>query len=72
MGNKGVMVTVDASSSNFENYRSGTLSCPNGYFTHEVHLVGWTSTQWIIKNSWGRYWGLNGYAYINQNTNYDC
>ena len=35
---------------------------------HEVSLVGWgndgTSEYWIMRNSWGSYWGENGFARI--------
>lgn len=31
---------------------------------HAVLLVGYNSTHWFIKNSWGTSWGNNGYGYI--------
>jgi len=30
---------------------------------HAVALVGYTTTGFIVRNSWGRYWGDKGYAY---------
>lgn len=39
---------------------------------HAVLLVGFTSTYWIIKNSWGAGWGDKGYIYINRDPNKNC
>lgn len=38
---------------------------------HFVLVVGYDDKgNWIVKNSWGMAWGMNGFAYIDQE--YDC
>jgi hypothetical protein len=50
-------------------YEHGTTSSVN----HGVLIVGWDdevcdSGAWIIKNSWGTGWGIDGYCYIKYGT----
>ncbi len=43
-----------------------------GYPNHGITIVGWDDNlgpngAWIIKNSWGRDWGIDGFAYVAYN-----
>ena len=64
---------------NFLAYRSGVFydrTCV-GRVNHGVLVVGYGTDSvagdfWIVKNSWGPYWGENGYIRMARNTVYDC
>ncbi len=61
-----VSVTVSASGA-FGSYRSGVYNaCNSGGTNHLVALVGWNDDDqaWILKNSWGKSWGDQGYMRI--------
>ena len=72
-----ISVGIQANEPAFKLYKSGVLSsaCDSRFINHAVLVVGYatSSTQqdyWIVKNSWGTDWGINGYVYIargNQN-----
>jgi len=64
-----ISVAVDAAK--WSSYRSGTYSCSGRVsLDHGVLLAGSYSGYWIIKNSWGTSWGLNGFMQLSK-TN-DC
>ena len=66
-------IGVTASDPNFmyAGSNGGVFNCPSGQtIDHTILLVGYNSTYWFVKNSWGPYWGNQGYAYINRSS--DC
>jgi C1A family cysteine protease len=53
----------------FGSYTGGCYDETCSEINHGVVIVGWDDTMcgdgaWIIKNSWGPDWGVNGYMYI--------
>ncbi|KAF2074616.1 hypothetical protein CYY_004086 [Polysphondylium violaceum] len=53
----------------FQAYKTGTFNCATKYTTtnHIVLLVGYNPSgdYWLIKNSWGTWWGQSGYMKLN-------
>jgi C1A family cysteine protease len=54
-----VSVIVDAH--NWQFYSGGIFTNCGTSLDHAVLLVGYDSSSWIIKNSWGEQWGESGY-----------
>jgi len=51
----------------FQAYKSGTFTgCQNGTVNHAIILCGWDDAKgaWLLKNSWGTGWGINGFMWI--------
>ena len=66
-----IPVGINSDSYQFELYRNGILKptdCGKN-IDHAVLVVGYTPTYWIVKNSYGQYWGDNGYFYLQRGTN---
>lgn len=77
-----ISVGIDASHPSFQMYRRGIYSekkCSSKRLDHGVLVVGYGSEQnaakgdyWIIKNSWGTSWGMEGYFEMARNKNNMC
>ncbi|NXE97724.1 CATL1 protein, partial [Menura novaehollandiae] len=77
-----VTVAVDASSRNFQFYRSGIFTCPSDkkQLNHAMLLVGYDTAQmgkcnvsyWILKNSWSEGWGEKGYMFLQKDAGNQC
>lgn len=70
-----IPVGVDSSSLNFELYKKGIIKeihCGKK-IDHAVTVVGFGIDKniryWIIKNSWGKHWGENGYFKLERDRN---
>ncbi|CAF3915986.1 unnamed protein product, partial [Rotaria magnacalcarata] len=70
--NATLLVSIDATSFNFLEYSGGIFqdqTCSSTSIDDVLQLVGYGQNEmnepfWIVKNSWGRNWGENGYIRI--------
>merc|ERR1719433_2280008 len=75
---------MDSSYIEFGQYVRGTIWRPENDITgrqakgefdfdHEVLIVGWGKEEetpyWIVKNSWGSFWGQDGYFFLEMGRN---
>jgi hypothetical protein len=61
----GPVSTTVAVDSKFSSYSGGIFE-DTGYrsLNHATNIVGWGKDYWIMRNSWGKGWGENGYMRI--------
>jgi len=60
-----VSVAIEADQRGFQSYKSGTFSGLCGTkLDHGVLAVGYGDGYWIVKNSWGATWGMDGYIQL--------
>ncbi len=68
-------VCVDAST--WQNYKGGVITKCGTSIDHCVLITGFDTVVWngisydiwIVRNSWGTNWGINGYVWIQRNVN---
>ncbi|KAH1063663.1 hypothetical protein J1N35_028650 [Gossypium stocksii] len=75
VANQPISVAIEGHGQDFIYYSSGVFTgdCGNT-LSHAVTIVGYGISEegldyWLIKNSWGKTWGENGYMRIQRNVN---
>lgn len=74
IANHGAVSCCIVSTKEFMNHRSGIFEqyvSSDAIVNHAISIIGWDDNKgsWLVKNSWGAYWGENGYAWVKYGSN---
>ncbi|XP_014468689.1 PREDICTED: cathepsin L1-like [Dinoponera quadriceps] len=67
-----IAVSINAMPKTFQLYHKGVYDdhlCNSDTVNHAMLIVGYTPTEWILKNWWGKHWGEDGYMRLAKNKN---
>ncbi|TRY77892.1 hypothetical protein TCAL_06164 [Tigriopus californicus] len=74
-----ISVGIDASHMSFHSYKDGIYfeeECSSELLDHGVLVVGYGTEDgndyWLVKNSWGTTWGMDGYIKMARNKDNNC
>jgi len=78
-----ISVAIDAGHKSFQHYKEGIYhikTCSSTNLDHGVLVVGYgqqvtdgvTEKYWLVKNSWGKSWGMEGYIKMSKDFDNMC